>query len=823
MPERSARPWLRRAAALALAAVAAGCATKDGSPTAPQQANLAVQAQVSGADGASLRVQISYQRASQAAGGSLETVTLFDRTMPFATGTTTMPVVIDISGCIADKRRVPLTPGCDVAVDLSLVSGTTVLDEQVLDGIGLAPGQTTQLPNVLLTPVHSVVVAPALDTILVGQTLQLSDTVKDVTGQALTGRAVSWSTSNAAVATVSASGLVTGVAASANPVTITATAVTHSGSASIVVEPPPTMKLSADTIRFGATRNSAIPPSQSVTVMNSGGGTLQGLSVAPVAYHGTSSGWLQATLVDSTVTLSILTTNLPASTDTALVIISSTNASNSPVAILVLYQIGQGAVPQLTPGTLTFNVSLGTAPASQSTTVSNAGSGSLGTISIGTVQYGVGAPVGWGTPPTGWLNATVSGTTVTVAITNTAVPLGGQFTSAIVPVKSSGGADSVNLVVQLNVTTKFTQVAVGRDHACALAGTGAAYCWGDNSRSQIGDGTSATAWPVPVPVAGGHSFTSLTAGYQYTCGVLADGVTVDCWGANESGQLGDGTTTDRNTPVQAQTPTSLGNVTALAAGGASTCATVGANYSTYCWGANDKLEVDANAASPQTTPYAIAMPTGAVFPRLSAGRSHMCATDYGGHEWCWGNDTYLQLARAGALNAVGLGDTSRVTLDTTVVAAFAGPTSNTSCVVMDASTTVQCWGDNTSGELGIGTQGGTSATPSTVATAVGALLSGVTSVSTGTFHACAVTNTGSAYCWGDNTSGELGTGGGNSLFAAPVTGGPSGFSSVYASYYWTCGMGTDGRVYCWGGNTFGRLGLGSTSSSTTPVVVKGQQ
>src|SRR3989454_4429496 len=103
------------------------------------------------------------------------------------------------------------------------------------------------------------------------------------------------------------------------------------------------------------------------------------------------------------------------------------------------------------------------------------------------------------------------------------------------------------IVAPQSASVRFTAVSVGRHHTCGLTPAGSAYCWGDNSRGQLGDETT-TARSSPVLVVGRVSYAAVSAGNSHTCGITAAG-TAYCWGLNVQGQLGDGTTESRRRPV----------------------------------------------------------------------------------------------------------------------------------------------------------------------------------------------------------------------------------------------------------------------------------
>ncbi len=103
--------------------------------------------------------------------------------------------------------------------------------------------------------------------------------------------------------------------------------------------------------------------------------------------------------------------------------------------------------------------------------------------------------------------------------------------------------------LRASVAVALVSLTAGGEHTCGLTASGAAYCWGSNSNGQLGNGTIGGTNPVAALVSGGLTFVSVSAGGSYTCGVTPNGA-IYCWGANASGQLGDGTQIDRSAPVR---------------------------------------------------------------------------------------------------------------------------------------------------------------------------------------------------------------------------------------------------------------------------------
>jgi alpha-tubulin suppressor-like RCC1 family protein len=196
---------------------------------------------------------------------------------------------------------------------------------------------------------------------------------------------------------------------------------------------------------------------------------------------------------------------------------------------------------------------------------------------------------------------------------------------------------------------------------------------------------------------------------------------------------------------------------------------------------------------------------------VAAGFRHACALSTAGAVLCWGDNASGQLGNGSttpsttpvAVSGLGSGVLA-------IAAGFAHSCALTSAAVM-------CWGDNSAGQIGIG-----STTTATRPVAVAGLGSGVKAVSAGYRHTCAITQVGAAQCWGDNPAGQLGNGGtANATTPVAVSGLGSGVTAVSAGFQHTCAVLDGGVVACWGDNSSGQLGNGSTVASTTPVTLSG--
>ncbi|KAF8058356.1 UVR8 [Scenedesmus sp. PABB004] len=393
--------------------------------------------------------------------------------------------------------------------------------------------------------------------------------------------------------------------------------------------------------------------------------------------------------------------------------------------------------------------------------------------------------------------------------------------------------------------TGVAQIAAGQYHTCAKLDNGTAACWGRNAYGELGDGASSTVTERRSPGTvtqslGGAPLTGvagITAGEFHTCATLNNG-TAACWGANNKGQLGDGTVADSDVPVAVTWPggAPLTNVAQIAAGQYHTCATL-ANGTAACWGWNAYGQLgDGTSGTNRLSPMAVANLTGVTL--ITAGSQSTCVLA-SGEVACFGVNSYGQLGvgvNAGNANA------NRTPLMVPGLNGTAGITAGDvhTCAWWTGGAAV-CFGSNAYGQLGRGTVNAT-ANPTPEAGGAsdqgggtmgggftwsgGAPLTGVASITAGGYHACATLVNGTAVFWGSNAVGQLGDGSATLFRPAPVPvtwpgGAPlTGVASIAAGFLHTCARLDNGTAACWGNNdVYGQLGDGTRISKYNPVAV----
>ena len=335
-----------------------------------------------------------------------------------------------------------------------------------------------------------------------------------------------------------------------------------------------------------------------------------------------------------------------------------------------------------------------------------------------------------------------------------------------------------------------TYLAAASTFACAsLKGT--VFCWGANNSGQLGNGTT-TSSLTPTPVKNlGSGIQGIAADYQTSCAVVAGAAY--CWGDNSFGILGDNSTVASPVPVQVQGLTS--NSQSIAVGGNHACAAV--NGAAYCWGFNSFGQLGDNSMANEQVPVPVQGLTSGV-TAVAAGWNHSCAV-VNGAAYCWGDNESAQLGNG----TCGQDDISAVPqpvqgLTSGVTAIAAGYLY--SCAV--ANGVAYCWGNDAHGQLGAGQEpslmggqpgmaycpgpgggAGMQQTCSLFPLQVQGLSSGVESITAGIYHTCAVAN-GAAYCWGVDISGQLENGDvwdGSFYQLDPVQGLTAGVTAISAS------------------------------------------
>jgi alpha-tubulin suppressor-like RCC1 family protein len=367
-------------------------------------------------------------------------------------------------------------------------------------------------------------------------------------------------------------------------------------------------------------------------------------------------------------------------------------------------------------------------------------------------------------------------------------------------------------------------VAGGNAHSCALE-RGRAYCWGENDFGQLGNGSTANSLvPVAVDTGGalaGKTITQISAGGGAgldTCALDSTG-TPYCWGSGADGALGDGSTADSSVPVPVDTGGVLAGkkIVQLSVGADGGCVLDSAGGA-YCWGDNDFGELGDGGTSYSSVAVPVdtrGVLAGQFITQISAGFQDTCALTRAGRAYCWGDDAFGELGDNGAASAGYSPEPVAVDFG----GAPAGQTLTQisagwlDACALDKAGAAYCWG------MGPITS---SLVPAPVA--AGGVPAGqtLTQISAGLGEVCSLDSTGAAFCWGDNDQGELGDRSTVSS-AAPVpvyTGGLLArrtLTQISAGGFHACATDTTGAQFCWGDNNQGDLGNGRAAQSDVPV------
>ncbi|MFN8445354.1 MAG: choice-of-anchor Q domain-containing protein [Caldilineaceae bacterium] len=350
------------------------------------------------------------------------------------------------------------------------------------------------------------------------------------------------------------------------------------------------------------------------------------------------------------------------------------------------------------------------------------------------------------------------------------------------------------------------RLALGEYHSCVIGDGGGVKCWGHNESGELGDGTTSKHASAVAVTGLAEGVVALAAGKEHTCALLLSG-SVKCWGGNHQGQLGDGSTQNRLIPVDVQ---GLGGkVVGITTGGYHSCALLATGI-IQCWGYNNFGQLGNGKNTNSSLPLNVNMQNNGVL--VAAGAFHTCVLLNNGNVKCWGNNN---------MGALGDGTTiSRATptdvlgINNSAINLALGESH--SCIALHDGG-IRCWGYNGVGQLGDGTL-----TNRLSPVNVAGLQGGVANVAAGQYHTCAALADGSAKCWGYNSVGQLGDGSNQyRTTAVSVANLSTNVLEVATGASHSCALLSNSKVFCWGDNVFGDLGDTTETPRTTPVEVRG--
>lgn len=698
--------------------------------------------------------------------------------------------------------------------------------------------------------VHTIDVDPPTAFVLVGQTAQLTATVKDSAGTVMAGKTVTWTSSDSSVVSVSAAGVVT--AKALGLARITASVASKKGTAQVEGD-----SLVPATISAGGAHTCALTTAGAAFCWGSNAsGQLGDGSTAdrstPTAVSGNRTYKTISAGGNHTVALA---TNGAAFAWGAGWVLGTGNGSGSAVPV----SVAGGRTYTAVSAGRRHTVALTATGAAYAWGIASVGSlGDGGTDTDRTSPYPVTGGIAFA--------AVSAGLDYTVALDSAGNAYGwglndrGQL--------GTGNTSSRNAPTKVQGTQTFRAISAGTAHTVALSTTGEAFAWGDNYYMQLGDGTS-TPRSAPVKVNGGLTFRTVSAGSNHTVALSSSGVGY-AWGGNyPDGMLGTGLLSSESVG----TPHRLAGSHAFRSVDAGSFHTVAVSHggALYAWGSNAKGQVGDGTTSAQRTPvpvggamqgagFGIAALPAVNLRQGNSGQIAVHLTRRGGFSGVvtfsldgvpagvtatfspaslsgGATSTTLTLTapasasaskatlviRASAPGALDSEAQVRLTVYTDLLAVGALSAGATHTCGLTSKGQAWCWGSNGYGAIGLGVEPVNEATalyanPMPVAGA-----HAFQAISSGDRHTCALTEAGKAYCWGDNAEGQLGDGTKTTRYAPVAVATTQTFKAISAGGKHTVALTTAGAVYAWGNNDVGTFGDNTQTGSPTPKAVASGQ
>jgi alpha-tubulin suppressor-like RCC1 family protein len=352
-------------------------------------------------------------------------------------------------------------------------------------------------------------------------------------------------------------------------------------------------------------------------------------------------------------------------------------------------------------------------------------------------------------------------------------------------------------------------LACGYLDTYTIRSDGTLWAWGSNTYGQIGDGTTSTR-STPVQVGSGTTWTAVAAGSYNVLALQSDG-SLWAWGRNNHGQLGINSTTT----ASVTTPTRIGtaNTWVAIACGSDHCLALRSDGTLWAWGKDNHGQIGNNSTTDVFAPVQVGTLT--TWTTLAAGGSSSLALQSNGSLWVWGDNADYKL---------GLGATTTDEHTPTRLGSLTNWTAiacgNNHSLALQSNGTLWAWGSNAYGQLGIDS----TATSANVPTQVGTLTTW-TAIACGYWHSLALQSNGTLWTWGYNNSGQLGTGNTTNYNAPQQVGTATNWTALapaaVASAVHSAALTADGTLWAWGDDASSDLGLGDTTRRTSPTSVLG--
>ncbi len=357
--------------------------------------------------------------------------------------------------------------------------------------------------------------------------------------------------------------------------------------------------------------------------------------------------------------------------------------------------------------------------------------------------------------------------------------------------------------------SRVTSVALGDGHLCAVDSIGTVWCWGENDVGQLGIGVMGNLgdFGLPKEVDAAVNTLSVDLGAKHSCALLVT-TELNCWGRNNLGQLGNSYAGDIADSVIPNFVVGVSNVSAYSAGGDTSCAVSDGIVS--CWGDNEYGQLGTatlGIGDYRTTATVVAGIDSVI--DITIGSQHVCALRIDQTVWCWGRNNVNQVDETTAEVVVA---PKQVAITSPVVSI--GSSGNHTCAV-DSAGAVWCWGNNQSGQLSV-----VGESIHTVQRVAG--IPAIQTVVTGSQHTCALDRQRSVWCWGSNEHGQLGIGITDTLVQIAPTKieAFTAVSQIAAAGSRSCAVLETSEVWCWGENTTGQLGVSPNPDRHSPAVVQ---